>query len=105
MAQQLAAAGYGAVPLEYRLTPEAKYPASLQDIRAAVRWLRGHAAEYRIDPEKIAVLGCSSGAHLATLIGVTNGKDLFSEKPTDREPSSDVQAVISIDGVVSLIHP
>ena len=105
MAQQLAAAGYVAVPLEYRLTPEAKYPASLQDIRAAVRWLRGHAAEYRIDPEKIAVLGCSSGAHLATLIGVTNGKDLYSEKPSDREPSGDVQAVISIDGVVSLIHP
>ena len=105
MAQQLAAAGYVGVPLEYRLTPEAKYPASLQDIRAAVRWLRGHAAEYRIDPERIAVLGCSSGAHLATLIGVTNGKDLFSEKPSDREPSSDVQAVISIDGVVSLIHP
>jgi acetyl esterase/lipase len=105
MAQQLAAVGYVAVPLEYRLTPEAKYPASLQDIRAAVRWLRRHAAECRIDPDKIAVLGCSSGALLATLIGVTNGKDLFSEKPTDREPSSDVQAVISIDGVVSLIHP
>lgn len=105
MAQQLAAAGYVGVPLEYRLTPEAKYPASLQDIRAAVRWLRKHAAEYQIDPEKIALLGCSSGAHLATLIGVTNGKDLFSEQPGDREPSSDVQAIINIDGVVSFIHP
>ncbi len=105
MAQQMAAVGYIGVTLEYRLALEAKYPASLQDIRAALRWLRRHASEYRIDPEKIAVLGCSSGAHLATLIGVTNGKDLFSEQQSDRKPSSDVQAIINIDGVVSFIHP
>ena len=95
MAQQLAALGYVCVTLEYRLALEANYPASVQDIRTAIRWLRQHAADYTINADKIAVLGCSSGAHLATLIGVTS----------DEKSSVDVQAIINIDGVVSFIHP
>ncbi|MBI1175820.1 alpha/beta hydrolase fold domain-containing protein [bacterium] len=99
MAQQLATAGYVGVPVEYRLALEAKYPASLDDIRSAIRWLREHATDYQIDPGKIAVLGCSSGAQVATLIGVTNGKNKSGET------SGDVQAIINVDGVVSFIHP
>jgi len=105
MAQRLAAAGHVAVPVEYRLALEAKYPASILDIKAAIRWLREHQDEYGIDPGKVAVLGCSSGAQLATLIGMTNDKPLYELPREGPAASTDVQAIINVDGVVSFIHP
>ncbi|SDL97294.1 Acetyl esterase/lipase [Catalinimonas alkaloidigena] len=104
MAQQLAAAGYVTLAVEYRLALEALYPASLVDIKAAIRWLRAHAREYHVDPEKIAVLGCSSGAQVVTLIGTTPSDPQF-EGGAYPDQSSDVQAIVNIDGVVSFIHP
>ena len=73
LAQQIAARGYVTIPVEYRLIPEAVYPAGLHDIKTAVRWARANASKYGIDPDRIAVSGCSAGAQLATLVGVTNG--------------------------------
>ena len=105
MAQQLAAAGYVAVPVEYRLALEAQYPASVYDIKAAIRWLRAHATDYNLDPDKIAVLGCSSGAQLVTLIGTTNEESHFEGNEGNLDQSSEVQAIINIDGVVSFTHP
>ena len=75
MAQQIAKNGYVTIPVEYRLIPEAVYPAGLHDVKTAIRWVRAHAAEYGIDPDRIAVSGCSAGAQLATLAGVTNGSE------------------------------
>ncbi len=89
LAERLAEAGYAAVPVEYRLSMEAPYPAAVEDLNDALHWLRGPAMDGLIDPDKIAILGCSAGAQLATLIGV----------------KGDVQAVINIDGIVSFIHP
>ena len=57
MAQQIAAKGYVTIPVEYRMTPEAKYPAALHDIKTVVRWARANASKYGIDPDKIAGSG------------------------------------------------
>lgn len=103
MAQQIAKNGYVTIPVEYRLIPEAVYPAGLHDVKTAIRWVRAHAAEYGIDPDRIAVSGCSAGAQLATLAGVTNGSKRHEDKGQWRKTSSDVQAVISMDGIATFV--
>ncbi len=103
MAQQIAKSGYVTIPVEYRLIPEVVYPAGLHDVKTAIRWVRAHAAEYGIDPDRIAVSGCSAGAQLATLAGVTNGSKRHEGKGQWRKTSSDVQAVISMDGIATFV--
>ena len=103
MAQHLAENGYVAISAAYRLSPVAQYPAAVLDLKEAVRWMRENAEEFKIDPAKIAVLGTSAGAQLATLIGVTPNSSLYREKK--KSTSDEVQAIINIDGIVSFIHP
>jgi acetyl esterase/lipase len=67
----LAAEGFTVASLEYRLSSEAHFPAQLQDSNAALRFLRAHAADYRIDPARVGVWGGSAGGHLAALTAVT----------------------------------
>ncbi|WP_437883857.1 alpha/beta fold hydrolase [Pseudomonas sp. LRF_L74] len=64
---RFAAAGYGVASVEYRLSGEATFPAALDDLHAAQRWLHEHADEYAIDPDRVAFWGVSAGAHLAAL--------------------------------------
>ena len=54
MAQRLAAQGYVAATVEYRLSVEARYPAGVYDLKGAIRWMRANAARLRVDPNKIA---------------------------------------------------
>ena len=105
MAEKLSANGYVTASLEYRLSPEAKYPAAVYDIKAAIRWLRANAKVYNIDTNKIAVLGCSAGGHLAALVGTTNGMPKFEDKIGNAEHSSNVQAIVDIDGVLDFTDP
>jgi acetyl esterase/lipase len=105
MAQQLAGKGYVAIAVEYRLSPEAPYPASVYDLKAALRWMRAHATEYGLDTSKIAAYGCSSGAQLASFLGTTNGMAKFEGGEGYAGYSSNVQAVLNIDGIVSFAHP
>ena len=100
MAQQFAVKGYVIAAVEYRLSPEAKYPAAVYDLKAAIRWMRANAAHYHVDPNKIAILGCSSGGQLAALVGTTNGVSKFSGVSQQQTESSNVQAIIDIDGVL-----
>lgn len=100
MAQQLAARGYVTAAVEYRLSPEAKYPAAVLDLKAAIRWVRANASYYHIDPNKIAILGCSSGGQLASLVGTTNGIEKFSKASQQQPGNSEVQAIINIDGIL-----
>lgn len=68
--------GVTVASIEYRLSQHALFPAQIEDCKAAIRWLRAHAAEYGYDPKKIAVWGASAGGHLAALLAVTgNMKD------------------------------
>lgn len=67
----LAAEGFIVASLEYRLAAEAKFPAQLQDAKAALRFLRDHAAKYRIDPTRVGIWGGSAGGHLAAITALT----------------------------------
>lgn len=105
MAQQLAKKGFVTVVVEYRLSGEAPYPAAVHDLKSAVRWIRANAASYGINDSKIAAYGCSAGAHLATLLGTTNGLSLFDKHAENSSYSADIQAILNIDGIASFIHP
>lgn len=102
MAQHLALNGYIGISVSYRLGFEAPYPAAVLDIKDAIRWMRKNAKKYRINPNKIAVLGASAGAQLATLVGVTPNSSIYRK---DAQVSDEVQAIVNIDGIVSFIHP
>jgi acetyl esterase/lipase len=92
--------GFAAATINYRLSKEAPYPAALEDCRAAIRWLREHAAEYQFDSKRIGAYGNSAGGHLALLLGLI-------EDPADRgkalEQSSRVQAAASDSGPIDLL--
>jgi acetyl esterase/lipase len=97
--------GYVAVTVEYRLAPKHKFPAQLQDVKCAVRWLRANASRYQIDPDRIGALGFSAGAHLALLLGLTEPKDGFEGEGGHREQSSKVQVVVNMMGPTDLSRP
>lgn len=69
----LAAQGYVVVSMNYRLSQEAHFPAALQDVKAAIRWVRAHAGDYGGDPTRLAVWGVSAGGQLAAMAGTTCG--------------------------------
>lgn len=71
IARRLAEAGYTAVSIDYRLAPRHKFPAQIEDCRAALGWMRKHARPYKIDPDRLAAWGYSAGGHLAALLGTT----------------------------------
>lgn len=96
--------GYAVVSINYRLSGEAVFPALLQDAKAAVRWVRAHAAEYQLNPEKIAAWGESAGGWQASMLGVTGGvqelEDLSLGNP---EQSSRVQAAVVFYGPTNFL--
>jgi acetyl esterase/lipase len=98
----LAARGFVAVTISYRLVPAAKFPAQIEDCKAAVRWLRANAAKYNIDPDRIAACGYSAGGHLACLLGVTDKADGLEGNGGSPNQSSKVQAVIDLFGPTDL---
>jgi acetyl esterase/lipase len=68
---QFAAAGLAVASIDYRLSGEAGWPAQLEDARAALEWVRGHADELGVDPGRVGAWGESAGGHLAALLGLT----------------------------------
>ncbi|MBC6698766.1 alpha/beta hydrolase [Hymenobacter puniceus] len=105
LAQQLAARGFVAVTAEYRLSAEAPYPAAVQDLKAAVRWMRAHARSYALDTSRVAVWGFSAGGQLAALVGATNRNPLYETGTCFRTYSSSVQAIVDVDGILAFLHP
>jgi acetyl esterase/lipase len=99
MAIRMAERGYAAATISYRLSPEALYPAAVQDARAAVRWMRTHAAEYGIDPSRIAIGGGSAGGQIAALAGVAGSSARFDPDGGPGTASSAAQAIVNIDGL------
>lgn len=95
--------GFAVASLDFRSTNEAKFPANVHDIKAGIRFLRAKAEEYGYRSDRIAVVGASSGGHLAALVGVTNGhKELEGSEGRYRSQSSSVQAVVSYFGATNL---
>jgi acetyl esterase/lipase len=88
--------GYAFASIDYRLAPASRFPAQIYDLKAAIRYLRGNAAELGIDPNRIGSAGSSAGAHLALLLGVTNGaEELEGHVGEYDNVSSDVSMILA----------
>jgi len=105
LAMQIASQGYVTACVEYRLSPEALYPAAVYDIKAAIRYLRFNAAKYKIDPVKVAITGSSAGGQLAALVGMTNDLKKLDGNEGNNAVSSEVQAIIDMDGILDFTDP
>jgi pectinesterase len=103
MMERIAARGFVTGIVAYRLSTEARYPAAIHDCKAAVRYLRAHAAELKIDPDRIGVMGGSAGGHLTGLLAMTTGKPEFEGDGPHREQSSAVNAAIVMAATQDLI--
>lgn len=91
--------GFAMASIGYRLSPEAKFPAQVHDIKAAIRFLRAKAAEYGYQSESIAIAGASAGGHLAALVGVSNGNEALEGTLGDHlDQSSSVQVILDYFG-------
>jgi len=90
---QYASDGYVAISVNYRLTGEAPWPAQIEDVKAAVRWLRAHAEKHAVDVNRIGAYGNSAGAHLVSLLGLVKQSDGLEGSGPHQEQSSMVQAV------------
>ncbi|MFY9234434.1 MAG: alpha/beta hydrolase [Fimbriimonadaceae bacterium] len=102
MAQELAKRGVVAATISYRLAPKHKWPAMLDDVQTAVRFLRANAAKYGIDPKKVGAAGASAGGHLSVFLGVTDTRD---KNPVEYPGfSSKVKAVFDIFGPTDLTN-
>ncbi len=87
--------GYVLVSMEYRKSDEARFPAMVYDAKAALRFLKANAATYKLDPDRIALWGPSSGGWLAVMTALTDGNPAFEDRSMGHEKeSSRVQAVV-----------
>ena len=99
----LARHGYAVAAFNYRLSPVAKFPAQTHDCKAAVRWLRAHAAQYQLDPNRIAAWGASAGGHLASMLGTSGGVAELEGELGNPKESSRVQAVVDFFGPTNFL--
>lgn len=95
--------GFPIASVEYRLSPVAKFPAQIHDIKAAIRYLRANANEWKLHTDTIVIAGASAGGHLAALAGVTNNNaQLEGTIGTHPDASSSIQGIISFFGASDL---
>ncbi len=99
--QGLLARGYLVVSINYRLAPQFKFPAQIEDVKCAIRHLRATAAVYNLDPNRIGVWGGSAGGHLVALLGTTD-KSVGWDVGEYIDQSSRVQAVVDLFGPADL---
>ena len=102
LANLLAQKGYAVFLPEYRLSPEAPYPAGLTDINDAIVWTKGHATEFGIPEANLALGGASSGGQMAALIAFTADSGTYKTHASD---NTRVNALIDIDGVLDFTTP
>ncbi len=101
-AYRLARNGYAAALVNYRLAPKDPFPAAVEDVKCAVRFLRAHAEKYGLAPDRIGATGISAGAHLAMMLGVTGDVIELEGKGGWEEESSRISVVVSFYGPVDL---
>lgn len=95
--------GFAIASVDYRLSTQARFPAQIHDIKAAIRYIRSTAGEYGLDPEHISIAGASAGGHLAALVGVTNGHRPLEGRVGDcLDTSSAVERIVSFYGAANL---
>ena len=95
---------YAAASVEYRFSQQAKWPAQIEDCKAAIRWIKGHAKEHGLNPGKIGVWGTSAGGHLVAMLGVTGDvKDLEGTLGKHLDQNSRVACVADYFGPTNLL--
>jgi len=101
IAERLAKAGYTCFSINYRLAPQHRWPACLEDVRTAVRWIKSHAPDYGADPRQIVLLGYSAGGHLACHAAATADQQdtpaavILLAAPIDHEADSERRGGLS----------
>jgi arylsulfatase A len=103
VAQALAARGYVAATISYRLSGEAPFPAQIHDCKAAVRFLRANAKEYGIDSAHIGAIGLSAGGHLAALLATSSGVKELEGNGGNADFSSAIQAAVPMGAQTNLL--
>ncbi|WP_395750526.1 alpha/beta hydrolase fold domain-containing protein [Prosthecobacter sp.] len=103
MMERLAQRGFVTALVSYRLSTQAKYPAALHDCKAALRCLRAHAKELKLDPERIGCMGGSAGGHLSGLTAMTSGLTEFEGEGPFKEQSSAVKACIVMAATMDVV--
>jgi acetyl esterase/lipase len=102
IAGNLAKEGFVAASIEYRTSAEAKFPAAVHDVKAAVRWIRANAATYGVDPDAIGAIGGSAGAHLVAMLATSAGVKDLEGAGGNVATSSQVQAVVAMACVCNM---
>ena len=106
MLASLAAKDYVVASVNYRLAGEAHFPAAVQDVKSAIRWLRTHASEYDIDTTRVMVWGAEAGGQIASLVGTSCGVNVLepaADAKSKAPMTSDcVQGVVDWSGPVDL---
>lgn len=102
MANLLSQRGHAVFLPEFRLSPEAGYPAGLVDINDALVWVKKQAGEFGVDPEQIAIGGESTGGQMAALLAYTADRELFKTHASD---DTRVNALVDIDGLLDFTSP
>lgn len=103
VAKQIAEKGYVVYSVNYRLAPKFHYPAQIDDVQRAVRWVRIHSADYSLDPDRLAAMGDSAGGYLAAMLGTLETRD--NSDTTLSGMSSRVQCVVDLYGPVDFTAP
>ena len=96
LARKFAAKGYAVFSLNYRLAPRSRYPAAVDDVQRAIRWIRAHAETYHLDPDRLGALGDSAGGYLVSMLGTRPTRD--NGDPALAKFSSRVQCVVDLYG-------
>jgi acetyl esterase/lipase len=102
-ARDAAHLGYVTATIGYRLCPRHLFPAAVEDVKCAVRYLRAHAREHKIRADRIGALGISAGAHLAMMLGTMDKEDGLEGEGGWADQSSKVQAVVAYFGPTDLL--
>jgi acetyl esterase/lipase len=101
--REAAKKGYVAASVGYRFAPQNPFPAQVEDVKCAVRWMRAHADEIKLDPKRIGAIGFSAGAHLSMMLGVMDKDDGLEGNGGWADQPSKVQAVVAYFGPVDLL--
>ena len=99
--ESLTSHGFAIASVDYRLSPVARFPAQVHDIKAAIRFLRANADHYGLDKQRFVIAGASAGGHLAALVGVSGGQ-LEGSVGKHSAESSAVSAIVSFYGASNL---
>lgn len=99
---EFAKRGFVAATIQYRLVPKAIFPAQVEDVKCAIRYLRANASKHQLDAHKIGAVGFSAGAHLSMLLGTMDEKDGLEGSGGHADQSSKVQAVVAFFGPTDL---